>query len=448
MSLLGSAPIRTLSLSLSLSLCVCTVSASRCPVIFDGLNYRNWFQHMRLHMHGQCLWDFLACELPYLPRSVLSVELVLPKDASEDTCKEASYVFEDAIETFQTQYATYKTWIDEDASVSAILVASMEVHLTRDVVRICATATSRLALTAVRSEKIRFRGAGLLPSQSFPSVLAAPSASTPTTSPATPPVVPSPMTVAVGRGLRCTYCNKDEHVEQFCYRKKDLRRGGRPPKGTSGFSSERSSGASDTQELLTLLHRMAAFAPFGFAGSAVQSSSERPPSTSSSSSISHWILVSGASFHMTSDSTSLTSISPLAAPITVQIADAHRSQGLWLIPLGRIPVERLCGKTPDYSSLRLFGCAWSISQLDVKNVFLNATTGYSVPKGMVCRLRRSLYGLKQAPRVWFDRFSSVITMAGFSAGAHDPALFIHISSRGWTLLVLYVDDMIITGDDS
>ncbi|WVZ72071.1 hypothetical protein U9M48_020586 [Paspalum notatum var. saurae] len=100
---------------------------------------------------------------------------------------------------------------------------------------------------------------------------------------------------------------------------------------------------------------------------------------------------------------------------------------------------------------------WSISQLDVKNVFLNGELreevymqpppGYSVPEGMVCRLRRSLYGLKQAPRAWFQRFASVVTAAGFSAGAHDPALFVHTSSRGRTLLLLYVDDMIITGDD-
>ncbi|WVZ97949.1 hypothetical protein U9M48_043445 [Paspalum notatum var. saurae] len=100
---------------------------------------------------------------------------------------------------------------------------------------------------------------------------------------------------------------------------------------------------------------------------------------------------------------------------------------------------------------------WSISQLDVKNAFLNGELreevymqpppGYSVPEGMVCRLRRSLYGLKQAPRAWFQRFASVVTAAGFSASAHDPALFVHTSSRGRTLLLLYVDDMIITGDD-
>jgi len=82
---------------------------------------------------------------------------------------------------------------------------------------------------------------------------------------------------------------------------------------------------------------------------------------------------------------------------------------------------------------------WSISELDVKSAFLNGELreevymqpppGYSVPEGMVCRLRRSLYGLKQAPRAWFQRFASVVTTAGFSASTHDPALFVHTSSR-------------------
>jgi hypothetical protein len=78
---------------------------------------------------------------------------------------------------------------------------------------------------------------------------------------------------------------------------------------------------------------------------------------------------------------------------------------------------------------------WSISQLDVKNVFLNGELcedvyirpppGYSVPEGMICHIRHSLYGLKQTPRVWFQRFTSVATAAGFSASAHDPTLFVH-----------------------
>ena len=65
---------------------------------------------------------------------------------------------------------------------------------------------------------------------------------------------------------------------------------------------------------------MAALILSGSIGSAAQSSSERPPSTSSSG-ILPWILDSGASFHMTSNSTSLTSIHHLAAPITVQTAN-------------------------------------------------------------------------------------------------------------------------------
>jgi hypothetical protein len=99
---------------------------------------------------------------------------------------------------------------------------------------------------------------------------------------------------------------------------------------------------------------------------------------------------------------------------------------------------------------------WSISQLDVKNAFLNGESHkdvymrppprYSVPEGMVCHLRRSLYDLKQTSRAWFQRFASVVTSAGFSTSAHDPALFVHMSPRGRTLL-LYADDMIITGDD-
>jgi hypothetical protein len=41
----------------------------------------------------------------------------------------------------------------------------------------------------------------------------------------------------------------------------------------------------------------------------------------------------------------------------------------------------------------------------------------------------------------------VVTAAGFSASAHDLSLFVYVSPRDRTLLLLYVDDMIITGDD-
>jgi hypothetical protein len=62
-------------------------------------------------------------------------------------------------------------------------------------------------------------------------------------------------------------------------------------------------------------------------------------------------------------------------------------------------------------------------------------------------LRHSLYGLKQALRTWFQCFASVVTSAGFSASAHDLAPFVHVSPCGRTLLPLYMEDMIIAGDD-
>ena len=70
-----------------------------------------------------------------------------------------------------------------------------------------------------------------------------------------------------------------------------------------------------------------------------------------------------------------------------------------------------------------------------------------VPDGHVCRLRRSIYGLKHASRAWFECFTSVVTVARFVASKHDPALFVHNSPRGHTLVLLFVDDMLITGDD-
>ncbi|WVZ85688.1 hypothetical protein U9M48_032583 [Paspalum notatum var. saurae] len=101
--------------------------------------------------------------------------------------------------------------------------------------------------------------------------------------------------------------------------------------------------------------------------------------------------------------------------------------------------------------------SWTISQMDVKHAFLHGDLheevymhpppGVDVPPGYICRLRRALYGLKQASRAWFQRFASVIYVAGFSPSDHDPSLFVHLSSRGRTMLLLYVEDMLITGDD-
>ena len=95
--------------------------------------------------------------------------------------------------------------------------------------------------------------------------------------------------------------------------------------------------------------------------------------------------------------------------------------------------------------------------MDVKNAFLNGNLseevymqpppGLSVESNKVCHLRRALYDLKQAPRVWFAKFSSTISRLSYMASHYDSALFIRRTDKGTILLLLYVDDMIITGDD-
>ena len=66
----------------------------------------------------------------------------------------------------------------------------------------------------------------------------------------------------------------------------------------------------------------------------------------------------------------------------------------------------------------------------------------------MCRLRRSLYGLKQSPRAWFSRFSSVVQEFGMLRSTTDHSVFYHHNSLGQCIyLVVYVDDIVITGSD-
>lgn len=103
---------------------------------------------------------------------------------------------------------------------------------------------------------------------------------------------------------------------------------------------------------------------------------------------------------------------------------------------------------------------WEIKQLDVKNAFLHGTLNEDIfmqqPPGMfdpnfpnhVCKLLKAIYGLRQASRTWFDRFSTFLIKHGFFCSLADPSLFILHSSLGTLILLLYVDDMLLTGSNS
>ncbi|CAL8117510.1 unnamed protein product [Prunus armeniaca] len=68
-------------------------------------------------------------------------------------------------------------------------------------------------------------------------------------------------------------------------------------------------------------------------------------------------------------------------------------------------------------------------------------------EGVVCKLRKSLYGLKQSPRAWFGRFAASMNKFGYVQSNSDHTLFLKCHKGKLTALIIYVDDMIVIGDD-
>ena len=97
--------------------------------------------------------------------------------------------------------------------------------------------------------------------------------------------------------------------------------------------------------------------------------------------------------------------------------------------------------------------------MDVKTAFLNGMLTEEVymvqPPGfeksgksdMVCRLKRSIYGLKQASRSWNLRFDEVIREYGYSKNPEEPCVYKKVSGSNIVFLVLYVDDILLIGND-
>lgn len=65
---------------------------------------------------------------------------------------------------------------------------------------------------------------------------------------------------------------------------------------------------------------------------------------------------------------------------------------------------------------------------------------------LVCRLQRSLYGLKQASRQWFTKLSGFLVSHGFQKSNSDHSLFLRFTGSITTVLLVYVDDIILTGN--
>ncbi|KAI0522751.1 hypothetical protein KFK09_005136 [Dendrobium nobile] len=121
-------------------------------------------------------------------------------------------------------------------------------------------------------------------------------------------------------------------------------------------------------------------------------------------------------------------------------------------PIAKLPTIRILLTIALYNN-------WQVQQLDVANAFLHGHLAETVymkqPKGFedsthpeyVCRLHKALYGLKQAPREWYNTFTSYLISLGFQNSSSDPSLFMFTKLKTQLFLLIYVDDILFTGND-
>jgi len=103
---------------------------------------------------------------------------------------------------------------------------------------------------------------------------------------------------------------------------------------------------------------------------------------------------------------------------------------------------------------------WKMSQMDVKNTFLHGDLEEEVfmkllpghPQGgdsrMVCQLHKSFYGLKQSPRAWHAKLSTALEALGFKRSSADSSLYVQLNINDNFMVLIYVYDLIITGNNS
>lgn len=100
---------------------------------------------------------------------------------------------------------------------------------------------------------------------------------------------------------------------------------------------------------------------------------------------------------------------------------------------------------------------WKVHQLDINNAFLHGhldkeiylapPQGYTTALNQVCKLKKALYGLKQSPRQWYKEFSGKLKTFGFNQSSYDHCMFYIQTNSIFIALIVYVDDILITGND-
>lgn len=119
-------------------------------------------------------------------------------------------------------------------------------------------------------------------------------------------------------------------------------------------------------------------------------------------------------------------------------------------PVAKLPTVRTMLAVANQFGYQVF-------QMDVKtaflygeikeDVFLHPPEGYKVGEGKVLKLKKSLYGLKKSPHYWNCKFNEVMIANGYKRSRADYCLYVKINEMKKTYLLLYVDDIIMFGDE-
>ncbi|KAL0306858.1 UNVERIFIED_CONTAM: Retrovirus-related Pol polyprotein from transposon RE2 [Sesamum radiatum] len=136
---------------------------------------------------------------------------------------------------------------------------------------------------------------------------------------------------------------------------------------------------------------------------------------------------------------------------------AKRAIGSWWVFKLKLPLD---GSIARYKARILMGItaakSWPLFQLDINNTFLHGhldeevymvpPKGYTVAQpGQMCKLICSLYGLKQASRQWNLELTAKLLAYAFTQSVHDNCLFLRHIETDFIALLVYVDDILLTG---
>ena len=84
-----------------------------------------------------------------------------------------------------------------------------------------------------------------------------------------------------------------------------------------------------------------------------------------------------------------------------------------------------------------------------ENIYMKQSEGFTSDEttNKVCKLKKSIYGLKQACRSWNHHFDEIIRLSRFIKNEEVPCVYKKVSGSMVVFLVLYVDDILIIGND-